>query len=95
MDKSRDNTGYPQYKSEFNPAHIPTIEFIFKKPTVKDSLRKNLLNNHTKALDILEKFNWVCFNYTVEIDLIKSSVARQGYFKILSTPAEKNLKLNC
>jgi|GEM_PF-459841 len=89
LERSRDSSGYPQYKSEFDPAHLSTIDFIFKKPTVKENLRKNLLNRHTKALDILEKYNWVCFNYTIEIDLIKSAFVREEYFKILSTPPEK------
>ncbi len=84
LKSSRDSEGLPKYKYEFKSG-ILLNDLI---PTSVDQLK--LLNlfrtNHSQALNHLEKFNIICMNYSLEMDLLCSNLA--------VSEMSKTLKLN-
>lgn len=84
LKSSRDSEGLPKYKYEFKSG-ILLNDLI---PASVDQLK--LLNlfrtNHSQALNHLEKFNIICMNYSLEMDLLCSDLA--------VSEMSKTLKLN-
>lgn len=84
LDESRDARGFPKYKKEYKneillPAMIPDS-------SERLDLLRLLNNNHSRAMDILERHNIFCFKWSMEIDLINSSRAREMLYTSLNIP---------
>lgn len=73
-EKSRYQFGFFNYRNDFR--NEPLIQEIIKDKSAKNQLEALLTNNHSKALDILEKFEMISFKYNLEMDLIASKVAQ-------------------
>lgn len=87
LKNSRSDSGFPKYKYEFNDESF--IEELIPQKSDRSRLLKLLKKNHSKALDILEKYNIICFRFSLEIDLISSSKASIKYFELLDVPASE------
>lgn len=87
LSKSRYDSGFPKYKYEFKDESF--IEELIPLKTDRIRLLNLLKENHSKALDILQKYNIICFRHSLEIDLISSSKARNKYFEIFKIPSSE------
>lgn len=84
LDASRSTNGFPRYKKEFKTGTL--IDEMFPHEETKDLLRKLLHENHSRAMDLLEKSNIFCFKWSLEIDLVNSTLARNVLYEILTVP---------
>jgi len=87
---SRDTYGFPKYKYQFSDESF--IKDLIPNERDRNKLLRLLKENHSKAMDLLGKYNIICFNYSTEIDLISSDTARNEYFRILDIPESKRTK---
>lgn len=79
--RSRDDRGFPQYKHSYNDDRL--IEKIIPSSYDRDKLLETFGSNHTKALDILEKYNVVCMRRNLEADLFVSEKARKIFAEVI------------
>lgn len=84
LDKSRDQNGFPRYRKEYQTGRL--IESMIPDPAERVQLLALLLQNHSRAMDILEQSNIFCFKWSIEVDLVNSSIARQLLFKNFNVP---------
>lgn len=86
---SRDAEGLPKYKYEFKSGTL--LNNLISSSSEQEKLLELLKTNHSKALDHLEKFNIICMNYSLEIDLLCSDLAVKEMSKILNlNPTQSN-----
>lgn len=84
LDASRNDTGFPKYKSEYKNSQL--IKDLIPKQTDRDKLLRLFKSNHTKAMDLLEKYNMLSMTYCLEMDLVASRKATEIYHQILPGP---------
>lgn len=81
LDKSRDSHGFPKYRYEFKKTCL-VRDFVGSH--AEATMLLNLLKkNHSKALNLLVRYNVICFNYSLEIDLISSKDGARLYYERL------------
>ena len=91
LDDSRDAVGFPRYKynSYKRGRYIDTL-------ITNEQDCTNLLDlfrtNHSRALDLLEKYNIICMKYCLEMDLIASNTACDHFYEKLSIALEDREK---
>ncbi|MFW1950811.1 ATP-dependent nuclease [Acinetobacter beijerinckii] len=86
---SRDAEGLPKYKYEFKNGTL--LNNLISSSSEQEKLLELFKTNHSKALDHLEKFNIICMNYSLEIDLLCSDLAVKEMSKILNlNPTQSN-----
>lgn len=91
LNLSRNNKGFPKYRNEFVNGNL--LDDLI--PNQPDQIKLlNLLNrNHSKALDHLNKFNIICMNFNLEMDLLCSDAAVEKMSSILGLKShESNVK---
>ncbi|MBK2093965.1 ATP-dependent nuclease [Francisella philomiragia] len=71
--ESRDSRGFPKYRYEYKKEII--LEELIPSKQDRDNILEMIKANHSRALDIFEKNNIVCMNYSLEIDLLCSKEA--------------------
>jgi energy-coupling factor transporter ATP-binding protein EcfA2 len=79
LEKSRDARGFPRYKKEFRNGTL--LETMIPEQTERDLLLRLLHENHSRAMDILEKSNVFCFKWFIEADLVNGSAALDELYK--------------
>ena len=84
LDSSRNSSGFPKYRYEYKPDNL--INKIIPNRTDKEELLKLFASNHSRALDLLEKYNIVCMLFALEIDLVASRTAANLYYRHLNVP---------
>ncbi|MGD6781979.1 AAA family ATPase [Sutcliffiella horikoshii] len=87
LENSRYENGFPKYRYEYKNSQL-LIDLV-----TKEADRVELLGlfkrNHSKAMDLLEKYNIISMNYCLEIDLVASKKATEKYYEIINVPAEE------
>lgn len=78
------NSGFPKYKYIYSEPEL--IKELIPNAGDQQKLLRLLEENHSKAMDLLQKYDIICFNYSLEVDLISSKTARNEYYKILKIP---------
>ena len=78
LDASRTSSGFPKYKYTFKEGCL--VRQFIRNQTDLASLLTLFKKNHSRALDLLERFNIICFNYSLEIDLIASKYGAELYW---------------
>jgi len=90
-DNSRTPNGFFKYKNEYQKNNFALIKEIINQTNDRNQLLDFLQNNHTSALDILEKYRVVCMRYTLEMDLVSTKKACKIYYKLFNIlDAEQN-----
>ena len=85
-ERSRYSSGFFNYRREFKNDNF--IEELIDDVDDRDQLVDLLVGNHSRALDILEKYNVICFKYNLEMDLVNSKRAKQEFYRVLNIPAQ-------
>lgn len=81
LDISRDARGFPRYRKEFKTGTL--IDVLITSAVERKKLLDLLQSNHSRAMDILEDVNVFCFKWSMEIDLVNSTIARNLLFNQL------------
>lgn len=66
--------GAPQYMKQFSSKAIKSIKLLIDAEPDRKKILDKLTSNHSQAMKELEKYKTVCFNYSLEIDLLQSSI---------------------
>ncbi len=86
LEKSRGSDGYPRHTYAYKNSSL--IDTLIPKTSDRSKLLKLFKSNHSKALDILERYNIICFSYCLEIDLVRSKTASNIFYSILNIPLQ-------
>ncbi|RBM58407.1 hypothetical protein DLR71_18300 [Vibrio paracholerae] len=70
---SKDSNGFPQYGSNFK--ETSPVDLLLTDAGDKEQIRSNFVTNHTKALELLDKYDVISMRYNLETDLLQSSRA--------------------
>lgn len=84
-DASRGSDGFPKYRYEWKTSSL--IASVVKSTSERDRLLDLLKKNHSRALDVLERYGFICMKYSLEVDLVASDTARQLFFNALGIAA--------
>jgi len=90
LSSSRDTSGFPKYKYEYNSDCI--IDTLIPKAAERTALLRRFKENHSKALDILENNNIVCMKYSLDNDLVASNIGASLFYDRLNVPANARNK---
>ncbi len=82
---SRDARGFPRYKKIYKTDTL--LASMVPNATDRENLLRLFHSNHSRAMNILEKSNVFCFRWSLEIDLVNSTNARDLFFDHLRVPA--------
>lgn len=85
---SRNNQGLPKYKYEYKNGI--TLEALINLEKDRDDLLSFFETNHSKALDLAEKYNLIIMNYNLEIDLVCSQKSVEKYCELFNLSAPNN-----
>ncbi len=89
LEKSRNESGFPKYKLEYKNTHL--IKDLIPKQVDRDRLLSLFGSNHSKVMDLLEKYNMLSMTYCLEMDLVASRTATKVYYQILpGSPVEES-----
>lgn len=93
---SRYGNGFPKYANNYSDEEF--VANIISSQSDRNSLLSLLRSNHSRALDLLEKYNVICMKYNLETDLIASDTATQLFFRklnvTLATRSKQELLVN-
>jgi putative ATP-dependent endonuclease of OLD family len=81
---SRTNSGFFRYKNEYQNENSEIIEAIIDDEADRAALLPLLRKNHNKALNILERYRFVCMRYTLEVDLVDCESAAALYYDMFN-----------
>lgn len=70
---SKDRNGFPQYGTNFK--ETSPIDLLLPNAEDKEQIRTNFITNHTKALELLDKYDVISMRYNLETDLLQSNKA--------------------
>lgn len=84
LDNSRNEKGFPKYKLEYKANQL--IKDLIPKESDRDKLLRLFGTNHSKAMDLLEKYNMLSMTYCLEMDLVASKTATQVYYQVIPGP---------
>ncbi|MDA2733680.1 AAA family ATPase [Bacillus sp. HNR-4] len=82
---SRYESGFPKYKYEYKDSQL--IKDLIPKEVDRDRLLRLFNSNHSKAMDLLEKYSIISMKYCLEMDLVASNTATKAYYEIITVPA--------
>lgn len=71
--ESKDVNGFPQYSSNFKRSS--PVDLLLTDAGDKEEIRSCFATNHTKALELLDKYDVISMRYNLETDLLQSSRA--------------------
>lgn len=54
---------------------LPPLDLLLTDAGDKEQIRSNFVTNHTKALELLDKYDVISMRYNLETDLLQSSRA--------------------
>lgn len=86
-EQSLDNFGYPKYKNEYSTGCL--IHDMIPTQRERAHLLTALLENHTGALNILERHSIVSMKHSLEVDIVATRQGREAYYEILHIPENK------
>lgn len=89
LDKSRYDNGFPKYRYEYKNENLKLIKELITKRNDRERLLNLFKINHSKAMDLLEKYNIISMNYNLEIDLVGSKTATKVYHTQLNVPRDE------
>jgi predicted ATP-dependent endonuclease of OLD family len=81
---SRFASGLPSYKKTFKTSSKVLIGKLIPNLKDRNDIESKLTSNHGQALDVLEKYNIICMNYTTDIDLACSKAAQTKLYSLLN-----------
>ncbi|MCB4763732.1 MAG: AAA family ATPase [Sulfurovum sp.] len=87
---SRNAQGFPKYRYSYKTDII--LHRLINKEQDRDDLLSLLESNHSKALDLAEKYNLIIMKYNLEIDLMCSSKSVEKYSTLLNLTKEQSNK---
>lgn len=87
LKESRDGRGYPKYEPVFKETSV--VEHLFPNPAHRVKLLSLFTSNHSAAMEMLAEVNFFCFRWSLEIDLVAASTARERLYELCSVPPEK------
>lgn len=91
LNSSRNSSGFPKYRNEFVNANL--LEDLIPQYSDQTKLLSLLNSNHSQALDHLDKFNIICMNFNLEMDLLCSEKAVEKMSLLLGlTSTQSNVK---
>ena len=73
LDSSRNSQGLPKYRFEFKNGIL--LNDLIQNQLDQNKFLTFLKSNHSKALDHIDKYNIICMNYNLEMDLLCSNQA--------------------
>ncbi|WP_191090687.1 ATP-dependent nuclease [Niallia endozanthoxylica] len=88
LENSRYDNGFPKYRNEYKNENLELIKELIPKKNDRDRLLNLFKTNHSKAMDLLEKYNIISMMYNLEIDLVGSKTATKVYHDLLIVPRE-------
>lgn len=85
LEPSRDSRGFPRYKfTSFNSGRY--VESLIPDDEDRTKLLQLFKANHSRALDLLDKYNIISLRYCLEMDLISSGSACNIFYNKLNIP---------
>ena len=81
---SRYASGFFNYQNTYKNEQL--IIDIFTNPVERQQIEGLLTTNHSRALDISVKYDVICMKYTLEMDLVASTIAQNLIFNHLNVP---------
>jgi predicted ATP-dependent endonuclease of OLD family len=90
-DRSRNRYGFFQYTVSLttNENKKKLIELLIPNKPDRDRIITLLHNNHTKASELLNKYNIICMRYNLEMDMCSSIASQMFLYNKLGIPANK------
>ncbi|BCB02139.1 ATP-dependent nuclease [Bacillus sp. KH172YL63] len=85
LENSRYDSGFPKYRNEFKGSSL--LNELIPKEVDRNRLLGLFGRNHSKAMDLLEKYNIISMMYCLEMDLVASNTATKAYYQFISVPA--------
>lgn len=85
LDPSRDARGFPRYRREYKNGTL--LNLMIPDAEERAELLRLFHVNHSRAMDILEKYNVFCFKWCIEMDLINSATACEMLYEQMGIPA--------
>ena len=86
-DSSLDSRGYPQYGSA--PKSNTLLPTLFPDEEYRKQVVECLLNDSDSARKMLLGVNFFCFNYAIEVDLVKAKEPRERFYDLLGISADQ------
>ncbi len=83
--------GFPKYRDCLK--NLSLVEIMIDSSLHRRQLCNHLLHNHTKALDLLEGYDCVCMQYTLELDLLRSRKGLECMASLLNKPGASSKEL--
>ena len=91
LESSRDSIGFPRYKfNTYNSSRF--IETLIPDATDRVELLELFRTNHSRALDLLEKYNIISMKYCLEMDLISSDKVCELFYEKLNINGDSQTK---
>lgn len=90
---SRNTNGFPKYRYEYRQNTKAVVDFLIPKKDKREKLIKLFKTNHSQAMNLLEEFNIICMNYSIELDLLSSKKAQEFMYTQLRV-GENNKNIN-
>lgn len=85
---SRDGSGYPKFShNSYKSGSL--VDKLIANRTDRNDLLQLLKENHSRALDVLAKYNIICMKYSLEVDLVASKTAASLYYDLLNIPPDR------
>jgi putative ATP-dependent endonuclease of OLD family len=81
---SRYASGFFNYQTIFKNETL--INEIFHHQNSRQQLELLLTSNHSRALDISERYDVICMKYNLEMDLVASTIAQNLIYNFLDVP---------
>lgn len=89
LESSRDErTGLPMYKDQLKN-HDPVIEDLLPTESKKNELIRLRREGYRKSFEYMRQMNFLMTNYMLEIDLFRTSAARNKAYAKYNIPADK------
>lgn len=89
LKNSRDNRGMPKYRYEYKTENLDIIKQLIPKESERSKLLDLFKRNHSEAMNLLYKYNVICMNYNLEVDLVCSTNAEKLYYEKLRVGQHK------
>lgn len=78
LSDSRYSNGFPKYSYSYSNRAL--VSDLIRNSADRENLLTLLKENHSRALDLLEKYNIISMKYSLEVDLIASNTASELYY---------------
>lgn len=92
IEDSRYSNGFPKYSYE-SFQNDSLIQSLIPNENDRSQLKVLLKENHSRALDLLEKYSIISMKYSLEVDLIASDIASEHFYDLLRIAGDSRNKL--